>query len=197
MPASQLEYKSTSGKHDYDLSEVINLPNAIAHPIATFAYGDSVKSQNILTVLEHNGENFLVGMFIRPKIKGNVLEVNSIRNVFPKNGASIVKWINQGKLTNVDKEKLLHFLDQQRTNLADVAFVLPDEQVKQGSAEVSTATNIVENFENPKLTGENSNGTMNTRFRREAPDVSSYIKISMDRKGIVDLSQLSPDQSQG
>lgn len=196
MPASQLEYKSTSGKHDYDLSEVINLPNAIAHPIATFAYGDSVKSQNILTVLEHNGENFLVGMFIRPKIKGNVLEVNSIRNVFPKNGASIVKWINQGKLTNVDKEKLLHFLDQQRTNLADVAFVLPDEQVKQGSAEVSTATNIVENFENPKLTGENSDGTMNTRFRREAPDVSSYIKISMDRKGIVDLSQLSPDQSQ-
>lgn len=196
MPASQLEYKYTSGKHDYDLSEVINLPNAIAHPIATFAYGDSVKSQNILTVLEHNGENFLVGMFIRPKIKGNVLEVNSIRNVFPKNGASIVKWINQGKLTNVDKEKLLHFLDQQRTNLADVAFVLPDEQVKQGSAEVSTATNIVENFENPKLTGENSDGTMNTRFRREAPDVSSYIKISMDRKGIVDLSQLSPDQSQ-
>lgn len=196
MPASQLEYKSTSGKHDYDLSEVINLPNAIAHPIATFAYGDSVKSQNILTVLEHNGENFLVGMFIRPKIKGNVLEVNSIRNVFPKNGASIVKWINQGKLTNVDKEKLLHFLDQQRTNLADVAFVLPDEQVKQGSTEVSTATNIVENFENPKLAGENSDGTMNTRFRREAPDVSSYIKISMDRKGIVDLSQLSPDQSQ-
>lgn len=196
MPASQLEYKSTSGKHDYDLSEVMNLPNAIAHQIATFAYGDSVKSQNILTVLEHNGENFLVGMFIRPKIKGNVLEVNSIRNVFPKNGASIVKWINQGKLTNVDKEKLLHFLDQQRTNLADVAFVLPDEQVKQGSAEVSTATNIVENFENPKLAGENSDGTMNTRFRREAPDVSSYIKISMDRKGIVDLSQLSPDQSQ-
>lgn len=196
MPASQLEYKSTSGKHDYDLSEVINLPNAIAHPIATFTYGDSVKSQNILTVLEHNGENFLVGMFIRPKIKGNVLEVNSIRNVFPKNGASIVKWINQGKLTNVDKEKLLHFLDQQRTNLADVAFVLPDEQVKQGSAEVSTATNIVENFENPKLAGENSDGTMNTRFRREAPDVSSYIKISMDRKGIVDLFQLPPEQSQ-
>ena len=195
MPASQLEYKSTSGKHDYDLSEVINLPNAIAHPIATFAYGDSVKSQNILTVLEHNGENFLVGMFIRPKIKGNVLEVNSIRNVFPKNGASIVKWINQGKLTNVDKEKLLHFLDQQRTNLADVAFVLPDEQVKQGSAEVSTATNIVENFENPKLTGENSDGTMNTRFRREAPDVSSYIKISMDRKGVVDLSAFPAEQA--
>lgn len=195
MPASQLEYKSTSGKHDYDLSEVMNLPNAIAHPIATFAYGDSVKSQNILTVLEHNGENFLVGMFIRPKIKGNVLEVNSIRNVFPKNGASIVKWINQGKLTNVDKEKLLHFLDQQRTNLADVAFVLPDEQVKQGSAEVSTATNIVENFENPNLSGENSDGTMNTRFRREAPDVSSYIKISMDRKGVVNLSAFPAEQA--
>lgn len=157
LPASQLAYKATSGKHDYDLSAVINLPDAIARPIATFSYGDKGKSQNILTMLEHNGENFIVGMFIKPKVGGRVLEVNSVRNVFPKNNASIVKWIIQGKLTNADKEKLLNFLDQQRTNHADVAFVLPGEQVKQGNPEVqleelSSATKIIENFQNPTPT---------------------------------------------
>ena len=151
MPASQLAFKATSGKHDFDLGEVMNLPEAIANPIATFVYGDKEKSQNILTVLDHNGEKFLVGLFIRPTVKGEVLEVNSIRNVFPKNNDSIIKWILDGKLTNANKEKLLNFLDQQRTNHADVAFVLPDEQVKQRNSEVYHATKIVENFENPKL----------------------------------------------
>lgn len=59
----------------------------------------------------------------------------------------------QWKLTSADKEKLLFFLDQQRTNHADVAFVLPAEQVKQGKAEaseeeISSVTNVVNNFEN-------------------------------------------------
>jgi len=40
-------------------------------------------------------------------------------------------------ILNTSKKKLLNFLDQQRTNHADVAFVLPDEQVKQENSEVS------------------------------------------------------------
>ena len=156
LAASQLNYKATSRKHDFSLDEIRDLPQAIASPMATFSYGDPGKAQNILTVLQHNGENFLVGLFIKPTVKGRVLEVNSIRNVFPKNSSSIIRWINDGKLTSVDKEKLLSFLDQQRTNYADVAFVLPEEQVKQGKAEVSeeeisSATNIVNSFENPTL----------------------------------------------
>lgn len=152
LSASQLEYKATSGKHDYDLNKVMDLPNAISNPIATFKYGDKNKSQNILTVLDHNGENFLVGLFIKPTAKGKVLEINSIRNVFPKNSDGIVNWINDDKLTFANKEKLLEFLDQQRTNHADVAFVLPDEQVKQENQEaVSSATNIVNDFVNPTL----------------------------------------------
>lgn len=156
LAASQLNYKATSRKHDFSLDEISDLPQAIASPMATFSYGDPGKAQNILTVLQHNGENFLVGLFIKPTVKGRVLEVNSIRNVFPKNSSSIIRWINDGKLTSVDKEKLLSFLDQQRTNYADVAFVLPEEQVKQGKAEVSeeeisSATNIVNSFENPTL----------------------------------------------
>lgn len=177
MAASQLVFKSSSGKHDFDLNEVMNLPNAIANPIAVFEYGDREKAQNILTVLKHNREHFLVGMFIRPTVKGRVLEINSVRNVFPKNGLSIARWIENGKLTYSNKKELLNFLDQQRTNYADVAFVLPDEQVKQENTEAlngevdrvskqqynsadvrklfNHAANIVENFENPKVGGEN------------------------------------------
>ena len=174
LPASQLSFKASSGKHDFDLKEVRDLPKAIANPIATFAYGDRDKAQNILTMLEHDGEKFLVGIFIRPTVKGQVLEVNSIRNVFPKNSGSIVRWILEGKLTNANKKKLLAFLDQQRTNDADVAFVLPEEQAKQGKQEASrnapdhisssapiadathsqeflSAAKVVENFENPKV----------------------------------------------
>lgn len=155
LPASQLSLKASSGKHDFDLQEVRDLPKAIANPIATFAYGDKGKSQNILTLLDHNGEKFLVGIFIRPTVKGRVLEVNSIRNVFPKNSESIVRWILDGKLTNANRKELLAFLDQQRTNLADVAFVLPAEQAKQGIQEVlETAAKVVKEFENPNVSGE-------------------------------------------
>lgn len=155
LPASQLSLKASSGKHDFDLQEVRDLPKAIANPIATFAYGDKGKLQNILTLLDHNGEKFLVGIFIRPTVKGRVLEVNSIRNVFPKNSESIVRWILDGKLTNANKKGLLAFLDQQRTNLADVAFVLPAEQAKQGIQEVlETAAKVVKEFENPNVSGE-------------------------------------------
>ena len=182
MAASQLVFKSSSGKHDFDLNEVMNLPNAIANPIAVFEYGDREKAQNILTVLKHNREHFLVGMFIRPTVKGRVLEINSVRNVFPKNGLSIARWIENGKLTYSNKKELLNFLDQQRTNYADVAFVLPDEQVKQENTEAlngvaewfskqrynsadvrklfNHAANIVKEFENPAVVGEN------VRYRR-------------------------------
>lgn len=49
-----------------------------------------------------------------------------------------------------NKKELLNILDQQQTKPADVAFVLPENQVKQGSKEaLSSATKVVENFENP------------------------------------------------
>ena len=180
MPSSQLQLKASSEKHNFNLSEVRNLPEAIANPIATFTYGDSKKSQNILTVLEHGGENFLVGIFIRPKVKGHVLEINSIRNVFPKNGTSIVRWINQGKLTNADKEKLLHFLDQQRTNLADVASVLPEEQVKQGYTEVSYAAKIIKDFENPNIESADENFSR-IRYQKSNDNVQYEKSLARDR----------------
>lgn len=185
MAASQLAYKSSSGKHDFDLSEVMDLPNAISNPIAVFEYGDKKKAQNILTILEHNGDHFLVGMFIRPTVKGRVLEINSIRNVFPKNGVSIVRWIAGGKLTYADKKELLNFLDQQRTNYADVAFVLPDEQVKQEKAEVQDS--VVKSKSNQQY----NSADVRKLFNLAANIIRSFENPSIDRVGKIDEDEIS------
>lgn len=185
MAASQLAYKSSSGKHDFDLSEVMDLPNAISNPIAVFEYGDKKKAQNILTILEHNGDHFLVGMFIRPTVKGRVLEINSIRNVFPKNGLSIVRWIAGGKLTYADKKELLNFLDQQRTNYADVAFVLPDEQVKQEKAEVQDS--VVKSKSNQQY----NSADVRKLFNLAANIIRSFENPSIDRVGKIDEDEIS------
>lgn len=82
-----------------------------------------------------------------------------------------------GKLTNANKEKLLNFLDQQRTDYADVASVLSDEQVKQGNSEVSVATNIIENFETRTLqSGEIYSSNDDVRFRN-IEEVNRRFKI--------------------
>lgn len=189
MAASQLAYKSNSGKHDFDLSEVMDLPNAISNPIAVFEYGDKKKAQNILTILEHNGDHFLVGMFIRPTVKGRVLEINSIRNVFPKNGLSIVRWIAGGKLTYADKKELLNFLDQQRTNYADVAFVLPDEQVKQEKAEVQDS--VVKSKSNQQY----NSADVRKLFNLAANIIRSFENPSIDRVGKIDEDEISNQQT--
>lgn len=185
MAASQLANKSSSGKHDFDLSEVMDLPNAISNPIAVFEYGDKKKAQNILTILEHNGDHFLVGMFIRPTVKGRVLEINSIRNVFPKNGLSIVRWIADGKLTYADKKELLNFLDQQRTNYADVAFVLPEEQVKQEKAEVQDS--VVKG----KSKQQYNSADVRNLFNLAANIIRSFENPSIDRDGKIDEDEIS------
>ena len=168
-------------KHGFDVNEVKDLPQFMDTPIMVFS-GSQPNSFAILTEMPLNGKNVLVSIGVG---KGVDVDFNIVTSVYGKKDDSIIRWINSGNLLYVDREKALNYLRIP----APIAGA-------QDNSELLSATNIVENFENPKLTGENSDGTMNTRFRREAPDVSSYIKISMDGNGIVDLSQLPPEQSQ-
>lgn len=192
-----------SKSHEYSPHDLKDLPKMIQHPIAIFK-GSYPGSFSLLTEIELNGNNALVSIDIK---KGEVQDINLVTSVYGKKGDNVLSWIEEGKMLYTDKKKTLDYIsssapiadatyNQGRSKALDNLYYPAPIAETPSSQDLSTATNIVENFENPKLTGENSNGTMNTRFRREAPDVSSYIKISMDRKGIVDLSQLSPDQSQ-
>ena len=68
------------------------------------------------------------------------MDINSIRNVFPKDNAEWLNWISQGKHLYLDKQKIQELIDQQRTNLADVEYLNLD-----------LVTKIINEFENPTI----------------------------------------------
>lgn len=144
MSASRLKTKATSYGHDFDLGEVKDLVKALQNPLAVFSYGDKTKAQNIIVPLQKDGKNFIVGLSLNPTVGGRSLEINSIRNVFPKNNSEWLNWIAQGKALFLDKEKIQTLIDQQRTILADVTYLDLDSVAK-----------LVKDFVNPKVSDEN------------------------------------------
>ena len=144
LNSTRLIDKATRFGHNYGLEEIKDLVVALQSPIAVFAYGDKSKGQNIIVELSSNDKNFVVGMSLNPTVGGKTLEINSIRNVFPKDNAEWLNWITQEKLLYVDKERIQNPIDQQRTILADVDYL-----------DLDSVTKIVESFENPSVEREN------------------------------------------
>ena len=159
LNADILLRKATIYGHDFELSEIFDLPKSIQNPIAIFAYGNKTKAQNIIIETESKkNKKFLVGISLNPNVKGKNINVNSIRNIFPKDTHEWVFWIIQKKGLYYNKAKVLNFLDQRRINPADVAFGLPEYQVQQENSKLffselnlNYATKLVINFENPKF----------------------------------------------
>ncbi len=144
LNSTRLIDKATKFGHNYGLEEIKDLVVALQSPIAVFAYGDKSKGQNIIVELSSNDKNFVVGLSLNPTVGGKTLEINSIRNVFPKDNAEWLNWITQEKLLYVDKERIQNLINQQRTILADVDYL-----------DLDSVTKIVENFENPSIEDEN------------------------------------------
>lgn len=144
MNAKRLQDKATLFDHNFELYEVKDLVKALQNPLAVFSYGDKTKAQNIIVPLQKDGKNFIVGLSLNPTVGGKALEINSIRNVFPKDNSEWLNWISQGKALYLDKEKIQTLIAQQRTNLADVEYL-----------DLDSAAKVVENFENPKPESKN------------------------------------------
>lgn len=149
LAASRLSLKASEvyeNNHPFELSAVMNLPDAIQNPIAVFDSKTRAGSKVIMTELtDSRGKHFVVAMQTNiPKNHYGVrtLQINSIRSVYPKDNVhDIVNWINRGDLLKwADKTKLRNWLTQQRSNSADVASPV---------SEFNVAANIVENYENP------------------------------------------------
>lgn len=160
MNSTRLKEKATTYGHDFSLSDVNGLVNALQEPVAVFAYGNKDKAQNVIVEIQRDGKNFVVGLSIRPTVNGRVLDINSIRNVFPKDNAEWLNWINQGKLLYADKEKIQTLIDQQRTILADVEYL-----------DLDSAAKVVKDFENPSLPSENMEDT--AAYRQKSGDEST------------------------
>lgn len=122
--------------HGYKISDVKDLPDALQEPIAIFE-GSHVGSFAVLTELEINGKKSLVSVDIN---KGELQDLNIVTSVFGKGEKGVIRWINNGKMLFVDKEKALAW----QATLAPIA----SATLKQ---ELITATKVIENFENPPI----------------------------------------------
>ena len=149
LQSSILNKKSDDPLHPYELEEVKDLVKLIQKPLAIFAYGDKTKSQNLMIGISQptaEGKQFLVGLALNPDVNGKTLEINSVRNVFPKNYHDWIYWIIQGKMLRVDdRESIKAIIDALRINPVDYI----------SDNDLDSAANIVENFENPQVEGEN------------------------------------------
>ena len=151
-------------KHGFKLEELQNLPEAVANPIAVFNNYQKEGNRSILTELKTTNGNFLVSLDLG---KGEDVDFNIISSVFGKGTENIQDWINQGYTTYINKEKALNYLHHPALYAGNLS-----------SQELSLATNIIKNFENPTLPSEE-----NIRFReKEAPSDLQTSQVSSSQE---------------
>ena len=130
-------------KHGFTLDELKDLPRAVADPIAVFNNIGRVGNRSILTELHTSQGNILVSVDLG---KDADIDFNIVSSVFGKGATNVLDWINKGFATYINKEKARSFLSHQSAPIAAAA----------ANEELVSAAKIIENFENPKIEGENS-----------------------------------------
>ena len=151
-------------KHGFTLPELRDLPRAVADPIAVFKNYGKEGNRSILTELRTEQGNFLVTLTLG---EGHDVDFNIVTSVFGKGGSNIVDWINKGFATYINKEKALDYLHHSAL-----------KAVTSDSQELVSAANVVRNFENPGINGEETYrdvyrldddelGEVNERFNEE------------------------------
>jgi hypothetical protein len=134
-------------KHGFALSELKNLPEAVANPIAVFNNYVQEGNRSVLTELKTVQGNFLVTVDLG---KDADIDFNIVTSVFGKGNNNVIDWLNKGFATYINKEKAQEFLSHQSALIAATA----------ANSELDSAANIINNFENPET------GNENIRFRK-------------------------------
>ncbi len=171
LRASRLTDKSMQENHPFELSDIKNLPNAIQEPIMVFDSANTAGRKVILTEIESRGNNFVV--VLSAELKGNKLEVNRIRSLYPKDSVQgIVDWINAGNLLKyADKNKALEWIGKQQSNSADVTNTIKNLDV---------AAKVLQNFENPTIIEQKNE--KNLKEHRLVGGNSGYVGYSMSKR---------------
>lgn len=177
--------------HPFSASDLINLPMALAEPIAVFN-STTANDHVVLTELQKDGKNFIVAVrAVEQHRKGGVvLEVNKITSLYPKEERGIVYWINNGRISNVDKEKALHFIEALQPHAGTT---ITDEELK-------SAANIINSFETTKGNGKKVDVEEPKTFEEflNHPSLKFSIKNEEQRKAAEDAyeyaSKLRPNK---
>jgi hypothetical protein len=124
-------------KHGFNISDIKDLPKAMANPIAVFE-GNHKDSFVILTELDINGNKVIAS--VETNKKGEI-DINLISSVYGKSDKGIIEWINNGRLKWVDKEKTLSYLSAPALNAG----------ATNNTRFPNAAAKVIQEFENPKL----------------------------------------------
>lgn len=146
-------------KHGFSATTLRNLPDALNSPLMVYEWGDKARSLIVITEIQHGDHRITAA--IKLNRNGKQLEVNEIASVHGKSVERLVKEIihptkddfAQDLLRYVDKKKALNWMSAMEAPLASS---------QTSSQELSLATNIIKNFENPTLPSEE-----NIRFREQ------------------------------
>lgn len=124
-------------KHGFDVNDIKGLPKAVRNPIAVFKNLEAEGEYSILTALKTKQGNILVAVGFGT---GTDADVSIVRTIFGKAPGSVVRWINEGKLRYVDKNKARRYLH----------LVAPIATASNG-VELYSATKIINNFHNANI----------------------------------------------
>lgn len=137
-------------KHGISVNDIKNLPVALQNPIMVYEWGDKARSAVIITDLSLS-DGRKVTVAIRVEKNGERLSINEISSIHGKEIERLLNDMNTTKsdfgkdnLKYVDKEKALNWF----------AMASPKE-ASQTNSRLLSAANIVENFRNPEIKGEN------------------------------------------
>lgn len=167
LSSTRLAEKAAQRNHEFNITDVKELPKAMQNPIAVFSYGNKNKAQNIIVEIERNGKSFVVGLHLNQNRRG--LDINDIRGIFPKNNAEWLNWITHGKMLYIDKTKIQDLIDKQRTNLAEVEYLDLDSIAK-----------IIKDFKNPNIESADENFSR-IRYQKSNDNVQYEKSLARDR----------------
>ena len=159
-------------KHGFSLSELRDLPRAVANPIAVFNNYGKDGSRSILTELQTEQGNFLVAIGLG---NGTDVEFNIVRSAFGKGKEQVVDWFNSSYATYINKEKALEYLRTPTLIMGAIS-----------NQELSDATKVIKEFENPSIEEKSSDLTDGIRFRGR--------KSNEEPKTLVGVHNLTEDK---
>ena len=125
-------------KHGFKIKDLRDLPRAVANPIAVFNNYNKEGNRSILTELQTQQGNILVGIEIGKE--GVDIDFNIVKTVFGKGDNKVIDWIEKGLATYINKEKALNYLHHS----APIAEALSNSRL-------NSVAKIIQNFENPQI----------------------------------------------
>ena len=188
--------------HPFELSDIQDLPKAIAHPIAVFDSSTREDSTVVLTELQDSrGVNFVVALrVVRSSVTRSLeIDINDIRSIYPKDRVtSILKWITSGKMLWVDKKKALSWITTQLPNAGYDSNATESLQDSEGRLDKQRSNSA--DVTKPKLQA--SDGEANKQRSNSAEVIShpqedglSKTKIAQQRTNLADVDYLDLDNA--